>query len=103
MCVCVCVYVCVRARIVTGVLSLCLCLCLSLSLALSLFLWVRVSVYCVPSVYRAMARVKINYNKQNKVSFMVHHYLNLSMKQDLCGGGIHQGLGFNACGFTFMV
>jgi hypothetical protein len=85
------------------VFSLSVSVSVSLSLSLSLFLWVRVSVYCVPSVYRAMARVKINYNKQNKVSFMVHHYLNLSMKQDLCGGGIHQGLGFNACGFTFMV
>jgi len=83
--------VCVCARIVTGVLCLCLCLCLSLSL----FLWVRVSVYCVPSVYRAMARVKIHYTKQNKVSFMFHHCLNLSMKQDPCGGGIHQGLGVN--------
>ena len=89
VCACACVYVCVCARIVTGLL--CLCLCLSLSL----FLWVRVSVYCVPSVYRAMARVKIHYTKQNKVSFMFHHYLNLSMKQDLCGGGIHLGLGVN--------
>ncbi len=90
-CACACVYVCVCARIVTGVLCLCLCLCL----CLSLFLWVRVSVYCVPSVYRAMARVKIHYTKQNKVSFMFHHCLNLSMKQDPCGGGIHQGLGVN--------